>query len=250
MQVVCGLFYRKENFCKALGEFAWSCRQNAGFWKDAVLYTDAEAGERTRKYHHYFREVVIDRNLPPPVAANKMWCCKGWWAKCAADRFDRILYCDFDIYVRKPIDAALEAKLSSGPRFIHIPTYKSQQKVVGCGIAFYDRACDWDGFLKLLYEKWHHDEKAWTEKLGVTLESFPQSNLTMDPWIVHYNFRQQTPADREQVYLIHGVSPDDRGREILLGMGYRPDEIVFHWTALDQLRLKAQRLFRGLTGRR
>jgi hypothetical protein len=250
MQVVCGLFYRRENFYKALGEFAWSCRQNAEFWKDAVLYTDAEAGARTKKYHRCFREVVIDTNLPALVAANKMWCCKGWWAKCAADRFDRILYCDFDIYVRKPIDAALEAKLPRGPRFIHIPTYKSQQKVVGCGIAFYERACDWDRYLDLLYNKWHHDEKAWTELLGVTLESFPESDLPMDPYIVHYNFRQKSPADCEEVYLIHGISPDDRGRETLLSVGYDPKEIRFEWTVLDQARLKFQRLVRGLTGRR
>jgi hypothetical protein len=249
MQVVCGLFYRRENFYKALGEFAWSCRQNAEFWQDAVLFTDAEAGERTRKYHGFFREVVIDRDLPPPVAANKMWCCKGWWAKRASDRFDRILYCDFDIYVRKPLDAALEEKLPRGPRFIHIPTYKSQQKVVGCGIAFYDRGCDWDGFLRLLYHKWHHDEKAWTELLGVTLESFPESGLPMDPYIVHYNFRQR-PHDREQVYIIHGISPDDRGKKILHEMGYAPNELCFKWTAFDQIRLRMQRLVRGLTGRR
>jgi len=96
-----------------------------------------------------------------------MWCCKGWWAKCAVDRFDRILYCDFDIYVRKLIDGALEAQLKTGPRFIHIPTYKNPEKVVGCGIAFYDRSCDWDSYLRLLRYKWHHDEKAWTELLGV-----------------------------------------------------------------------------------
>jgi hypothetical protein len=250
MQVVCGLFYRRENFYKALGEFEWSCRQNAEFWKNAILYTDAEAGERTKSHHRYFREVVIDRDLPAPVAANKMWCCKGWWAKCAVERFGRILYCDFDIYVRKPIDAALEAHLSKGPRFIHIPTYKSQQKVTGCGIAFYDKDCDWDGFLHLLYHKWHHDEKAWTELLGVTLESFPDSGLTMDPYVVHYNFRQKTADDRKEVYLIHGISPDDRGREILLDMGYSPKEIRFEWSFLDQMRLKAQRLIRGITGRR
>ena len=215
-----------------------------------MLYTDAEAGERTRKFHHYFREVVIDRELPAPVAANKMWCCKGWWAKRASDRFDRILYCDFDIYVQKPLDAALEERLPRGPRFIHIPTYKSQQKVVGCGIAFYDRACDWDGFLRLLYDKWHHDEKAWTELLGVTLESFPTSGLPMDPYIVHYNFRQKSPADLDQVYVIHGISPDDRGRAILHGMGYPPEEIHFQWTWLDQARLKVQRLIRGVSGRR
>ena len=250
MQTVCGLFYRRENFHKALGEFAWSCRQNAALWHDAVLFTDAEAGERTRKWHHHFREVVIDRDLPAPVAANKMWCAKGWWAKCAVERFDRVLYCDFDIYVRRLPDAALAARLPLGPRFIHIPTYISQQKVVGCGIAFYDRACDWDGFLRLLYDKWHHDEKAWTELLGVTLESFPESGLPMDPWIVHYNFRQRTSADRDAVYLIHGISPDDRGLDLMLSMGYAREEIAFKWTWLDAVRLKAQRAFRGVTGRR
>ena len=250
MQIVCGLFYRRENFYKAFGEFAWSCHQNASFWKDAVLYTDAQAGARTRKYHHYFRDVVVEADLPPEVAANKMWCCKGWWAKNATDQFDRVLYCDFDIYVRKPLDRVLDEHLQRGPRFIHIPTYKSQQKVVGCGIAFYDRRCDWESYLRLLYHKWHHDEKAWTELLGVTLESFPQSGLSMDPWIVHHNFRQVRPSDRNQVYVIHGISPDDRGRELLLAMGYQPEEVAFNWSTFDQVRLKFQRLFRGLTGRR
>jgi hypothetical protein len=248
MQVVCGLFYRRENFSKALGEFAWSCRQNAALWRDAVLYLDEESAARTKKYHACFREVVVDTELPAPVAANKMWCCKGWWAKRAVDRFDRILYTDFDVYVRKPLDAALEERLTRGPRFIHIPSYKSQQKVVGCGIAFYDRSCDWEAYLKLIFDKWHHDEKAWTELLGVTLESFPESGFAMDPFIVHYNFRQKTAADREQVYIIHGISPDDRGRALLHGMGYRPEQIDFKWTLLDAARLKMQRLIRGVTG--
>jgi hypothetical protein len=49
MQVVCGLFHRSENFSKAFGEFAWSCRQNAEFWRTAVLYTDPEAAQQTQK---------------------------------------------------------------------------------------------------------------------------------------------------------------------------------------------------------
>ena len=250
MQVVCGLFYRRENFAKALAEFKWSCRQNAAFWKDAILYTDAEAGRLTQKYHQNFREVIVDHDLPTAVVANKMWCCKGWWAKCATDRFDRVLYCDFDIYVRKPIDAALKSHLKKGPRFLHIPTYKSPEKVVGCGIAFYDRSCEWDAYLHLLNGKWHHDEKAWTELLGVTLKDYAESGLAMDPFIVHYNFVQKGPLDRDGVYIIHGISPDDHGRELLLGMGYPPDEIDFRWGWSDEARLKVERFIRGVTGRR
>jgi hypothetical protein len=140
--------------------------------------------------------------------------------------------------------------LKTGPRFIHIPTYKNPEKVVGCGIAFYDRNCDWDSYLRLLRKKWHHDEKAWTELLGVTLETFGESGLPMDPYIVHYNFRQKASTDREEVYLIHGISPDDRGRELLLAMGYTAEEINFQWGWSDQARLKVQRLIRGVTGKR
>lgn len=224
IQVVCGLFYSSGSFAKAKREFRWSIRQNKAFWKEAVLYLDPESAVRLSDFQGAFREVVVDEEIPALVRSKMKWNCKGWWAKKAVERFGRILFCDFDIYVRKAPDGFLNDRLGSGPRFLDIPVYQSPTKAVGCGCVLYDTNCDWDRFLPLLYDKWHCDERAWTEALSLSREALLARSLHMNPYIVDQAWLLRNSEMRNEAYIIHGISSWDDGQQRLRDIGYAADE--------------------------
>lgn len=228
IQVVAGLFYAPDGFDIALAELRWTVGQNPGFWRQALIYVDPEVESRFAPYRHCFGEVIIDYHMPPPVQANRKWCCKGWWAKQAVDRFDRILYCDFDIIVRRPPDTLLTPWLGQAPRFLYMPNYRSPNKVVGCGVAFYDRSCDWDRFLALLYNKWHCDERAWTETLSMTREKQLAQGRDMNPKIVNWDWLLEHPDQRLNTYIIHGLSEVSGGWRKIPLMGFQKGELEFN----------------------
>ena len=220
-QIVAGIFYAGSSFSKALSEFEWTLRQNAAFWQNAVLYCDPEAWTRIRSHAHKFREVVVDDSMPPIVSAQRRWCCKGWWAHKALERFPRILYCDFDIFVLRLPDTALERFLDRGPKFLYMPDYRTPAKQVGCGVAFYDRETpSFERFLDLLYHKWNCDERAWTEALGMTGEKLLASDGHLNPHVVDYT-RLIDPAEPlPEPYLIHGISGIDDGLHRMRRIGF------------------------------
>lgn len=235
-QVVCGTFYNAEAFPKAKKELLWSLKQNREFWKSAVLYLDEESEQNLPSLGDSFREVIVDRNMPEHVLSAKKWCCKGWWAETAIERFGRILYCDFDIWVRKPIDDNLLRRLYErpAPRFLDIPGYKTPNKTVGCGCVYYSEDMDASRFLDLLYNKWKCDERAWTEALDMTREKLLESKMDMSPEIVDICWLLDHPEERESVYIVHGISSVDNGRRLLFQAGYSEDEIRFASTFTEE----------------
>lgn len=232
-QIVAGLFYEPRGFDAALAELRWTVRQNPEFWKSALLYVDCVCEKQARPYAGHFGEVVVDRDIPDIVRACPMWNCKGWWAHRAVQRFGAILYCDFDLLVMRQPDAALAEWLGRAPRFLDMPNYRAPDKVVGCGCAYYDPACDWDRFLDLLYKKWHHDERAWTEALGLTREKQMAGGFDLNPKIVNWDWLAAHPEARREVYLIHGLSDVSHNWTAHRDFGYRPAELRFHrsWRA-------------------
>ena len=50
-QVIAGLFHVPQRFETALAELRWTVRQNAGFWKTALLYVDADCETPARLNH-------------------------------------------------------------------------------------------------------------------------------------------------------------------------------------------------------
>ncbi len=241
-QIVAGLFQAGASFPKALAEFHWSLAQNPEFWRQAVLYCDRDTWPHVEPVAHRFREVIPDHELPPHVDRQRKWACKAWWPVRALERFPRILYCDFDILVRRLPDTGLEARLVSGPMFLYMPNYASAQKGVGCGVVFYDRATDMRRFADLVYSKWNCDERAWTEALSMTREKLLASDRHLNPWIVDYTWLLKHPAERGNPYLVHGISSVDDGYNRLLRIGYAPSEIGFHQTGGQRLRSFAMRL--------
>jgi hypothetical protein len=236
-QIVAGIFHGGPSFSKAFAEFQWTLRQNPLFWKSAVLYCDPEAWPHVRRYETAVREIIVDDALPEVVREHRVWNCKGWWAAKALERFPRILYCDFDIYVVRQPDEALEQFLDCGPKFLYMSGYKGAGKQVGCGVVLYDRDTpDFDKFLDLLYHKWRHDERAWTEALSMTGEKLLTSSLNLNPHIVDYSRLLDPPEPRPVPYIIHGISGIDDGRYRMrrIGYGNRPfsmslPERVGHW---------------------
>ena len=233
LQVVAGLFYASEKVAVALAELRWSVRQNPDFWRTALLYVDPDCETLVRPYRKCFGEVVVDRNMPEVVRENRMWNCKGWWAHQAVQRFGAILYCDFDVIVVRPPDAALTDWLGRAPRFLYMPNYHSPHKVVGCGCAFYDQNCDWNRFLDLLYHKWRCDERAWTETLAMTKEKQLANGFDMNPKIVNWDWLAAHPEARRETYLIHGLSDVSRNWNAYRDFGFAPAELQFYrsWRA-------------------
>jgi hypothetical protein len=230
VQIVCGMFREEGFFEKAMAEFLWSLRQNSRLWKEAVLYVDPDCQDAVRPFFGHFRDVVVDRDMPEIVRQHKRWSCKGRWAKDAVDRFDRILYCDFDIYVHRFPDEALWRTLGRAPRFLYMCNYKDPVKVPGCGCVYYDGSCPWGPFLESIYHKWYHDEKAWTEVLALTKEKQLAEHYDMNPFIVNWDWLVHNPERRNETYLIHGISAMDYGRRRLRAAGYSETEISFHNT--------------------
>ncbi len=226
-QIVCSLFYVRGRFSRALGELHWSIRQNPEFWREAVLYCDPDAARHLRSAGAAFREVVIDRDLPDHVDKHRMWCCKGWWAQKAAKRFGRILFCDFDILVLRPPDVHLQRSLETAPLFLEMPGYTNPRKALGCGVSFYDDSMTWALFLDNLYNRWHCDERAWTDTLGMTKEKLVDSGLTMTPEIVDFTWLRRNPERRQEVYLVHGISDVDEGLAKMQSIGFARDELDF-----------------------
>ena len=245
-QVVGGLFYSPEYFAKAVVELRWSIKQNPDYWRSAVLYVDKESAARLDRHFGHFREVVVDEHLPEHVDRQRRWNCKGWWAKKAVERFGRILYSDFDIYVRRPIDEAVVAHLVRSPMFIDIPTYRDPRKLVGCGVTYYDERTDWAVFLDLLYNKWGHDEFAWTDALQMTYDRLRSEGWVMSPYIVDHSWVRENPARRLEPYIIHGISPFDEGRSRLHRLGYRADEIRYQRLVSHEARQLVARVRSGL----
>jgi hypothetical protein len=220
-QIVAGIFHAGDSFPKALSEFEWTLRQNAEFWKCAVLYCDPEAWPHVRPHAAALREIIVDESMPEVVRAHRLWNCKGWWAEKALERFPRILYCDFDIFVLRQPDEKLEQFLDCGPKFLYMPGYKNAGKQVGCGVVLYDRETPgFEKFLHLLYHKWHHDERAWTEALSMTGEKLLTSNLNLNPHIVDYTRLLDPAAPHSELYLIHGISGIDDGAHRMRQIGY------------------------------
>lgn len=241
-KIVAGLFYAPQGFDAAMAELRWTVRQNPEFWKTALLYVDAACERQARPYAKYFGEVVVDRDLPAIVREHPMWNCKGWWAHRAVQRFGAILYCDFDVLVVRQPDAALATWLGRAPRFLHMPNYNAPNKVVGCGCAYYDQTCDWDRYLDLLYNKWFHDERAWTEVLALTKEKQLADGFDMNPKIVNWDWLAAHPEARRDVYLVHGLSDVAREWRAFRDFGFDPKEIRFYrsWRArLNHLILKS-----------
>lgn len=246
VQVVCCLFCRGVNFEVALTEFKWSIKQNREFWRTAVLYLEPQAAAFVSgKYRGAFKEVVVDYDVPAKVSQEVGWSFKGWWAKKATERFGRILLCDFDIFVQRMPDDELFGKLTKSPMFVDYPNYPSP-KVVGCGITYYDMTCEWDRFMELLLNKWHHDEKAWTETLDFTREKFLASGRHMNPFIVDYKWVLDAPEKRYEPYIIHGISPMDSGRLRLRHVGFSDKEMHFAATLKEELIYRAVMLKRRL----
>ena len=236
-QIVAGIFHAGPSFFKAFAEFEWTLRQNAEFWKDAVLYCDPEAWVHVQAHAGKFREVVVDDAMPPIVASQRRWCCKGWWARKALERFPRVLYCDFDIFVLRLPDENLERFLDRGPKFLYMPGYRTGAKQVGCGVMLYDREIpEFEKFLDLLYHKWNCDERAWTEALSMTGEKLLASDRNMNPYIVDYTRLLDPPEQRPEPYLIHGISGIDDGLHRMRRIGYgdrhfsmNMSERLSHW---------------------
>jgi hypothetical protein len=246
-QIVGGLFYTPGHFARAETEFRWSIKQNPDYWRSAVLYVDKESAERVRRHFSQFGEVVVDEHLPEPVDRRRRWNCKGWWARKAVERFGRILYSDFDIYVRRPIDETVAARLVRSPMFLDIPTYRDPHKLVGCGITYYDEHADWASFFDFLYNKWGDDERAWTDALQMTYEKLRANGWTMSPYIVDHTWVRMNPERRLEPYVIHGISPLDDGRGVLRRLGYAGGEIRFHTTVSHEVRELGRRV-RGRLG--
>lgn len=240
-QIVCGIFFTREFFAKAEIEFKWSIKQNAEFWRSAVLYADKESAERLERHFHHFREVVVDEHMPEQVARQRRWNCKGWWPKKAVERFGRILYCDFDIYVRRPIDADLGACFVRSPMFLSMPTYQGN-KIVGCGVVYYDERTDWATFFDRLYKRWADDERAWTDALQMTQTKLRAEGWHMSPYIVDHSWLRQNPEQRHEAYIVHGISPCDDGRGVLRRLGYRDDEVHYHRMVSYEVRDLARRV--------
>ena len=247
-QIVCGLFYTPDYFAKAVTELKWSIKQNRDYWGSAVLYVDKESAERLSRHFSHFREVVVDEHLPEHVDRQRRWNCKGWWAKKAVDRFGRILYSDFDIYVRRPIDETVVAHLVRSPMFIDIPTYRDPRKLVGCGVTYYDERTNWELFLELLYNKWGHDEFAWTDALQMTYERLRADGWVMSPYIVDHSWVRMNPERRHEPYVIHGISPNDDGRARLRRLGYGDGEVRYRRMVSHEARELVRRV-RGRLGR-
>lgn len=247
-QIVCGLFHTPDFFEKAETEFKWSIKQNADFWRSAVLYVDKASAERLGRHFSAFREVIVDADLPEEVRRRPRWHCKGWWGKKAVERFGRVLYCDFDIYVRRTIDENLVARLVRSPMFLDMPTYGSPSKVVGCGCVYYDESCDWPLFLDLLYNKWGNDENAWTEALQMTQAKLRAEGWHMSPHVVDHSWLRHNAERRHEPYIIHGISPCDDGRGVLRRLGYTDEEVHFHRTVSHDVRERVRDL-RGRLGR-
>jgi hypothetical protein len=241
------MFFAPGSFERAATEFRWSIRQNADFWRSAVLYTDVESARRLRRHLGGFREVVVDDRLPPEVDRHRKWNCKGWWAKRAVERFGRVLYCDFDIYVRRPPDATLAARLDRSPMFLDIPAYWATKKMVGCGCVYYDGDCDWTRFLDLLYHKWRHDERAWTEALGMTQEKLHAEGRHMSPYIVDQDWLLRNRDRRHEAYIVHGVSPCEDGRAVLRRI-FEESEIDYYASLADRVTDRLRRIKRRLRG--
>lgn len=229
------MFYDQTGFTAAVAELRWSLKQNPKFWHAAVLYVDPLCAKVVAPFRNCFKEIILDHELPPEVQAFRKWNCKGWWAYQGAKRFGRILYCDFDIFVRRMPDTALARELETGPRFLYIPGYKRPNKVVGCGCAFYDQNCDWERYLPLIFNKWKCDERAWTETTGITHETFRASRLHMNPHIVNWDWVLENPDQRNTPYIIHGISSISGGRRILRQIGYSEREIHFKNTFKEEL---------------
>ena len=243
-QIVAGLFHAGPSFPKALAEFRWSLAQNAAFWREAVLYCDRDTEPHVAPYAARFREVVVDRELPPHVDRQRKWSCKAWWPVRALERFPRILYCDFDIWVRRAPDAGLEAFLDRGPKFLYMPNYGSKQKAVGCGVVLYDRQTPMQTFAELVYGKWNCDERAWTEATGHTRETLLASDRHLNPFIVDYTWLLREPGRREEPYLVHGISAVDDGYNRLLQIGYRASDLAFHQSPVGRVRSWLRRTLR------
>jgi hypothetical protein len=251
-QVVAGLFYDAGGFEMAMAELRWTVRQNAAFWRNALLFVDPDCEKRILPYTQCFAEIVVDHDMPPEVKSHRKWNCKGWWAKRAVDRFGRILYCDFDIVVVRQPDADLGSWLGRGPRFLHMPGYHSPRKVVGCGCAFYDRDCDWDRFLDLIYHKWRCDERAWTETLAMTKDKQLADRFDMNPRIVNWDWLMANPLCRQDTYLIHGLNISD-GWVHFRRLGFDPKDVRFHFSWRTWARYWLRRemgMVCGLAGRR
>lgn len=230
MQIVCGIFSStEERTNRAISEFRWSLAQNSTFWRQAICYVDPDCERYIEPYKHFFQEVVIDHEMPESVRAHKLWDCKAWWAKKAVERFGEVLFCDFDIYVFKTPDERLLAELRHQPvpRFLNVPAYASPNKVVGCGCTYYTSACDWENFLRLSYQKWHCDERAWTETLKMTQEKLLAQHFHMNPYIVDWDWLQRYPEACNDVYILHGISSEDKGKKRMLKAGYDMKQVRF-----------------------
>jgi len=247
VQVICGLFYRDGSFKKALDELLWSIGQNSAFWQTAVLFLDPKAEAFLRKQHkESFREVIVDRDIPERILQKPGWSLKGWWARKATELFGRILLCDFDIFVQKMPDNLLFDNLNSSPMFVDYPSYSSPNKVVGCGVTYYDTNCEWDRFMDLLLNKWHCDERAWTETLAFTRERFLSSGQHMNPYIVDYQWLLKNPEKRYNAYIIHGISPGSYGRLVLKKIGFDRKEINFNATLKEEVVYRCGNIVRWL----
>lgn len=232
-QIIAGLFRAEGGYEVALAELRWSLRQNPGFWRQAVLYVDPLCEDDIRPWRTAFQEVVVDHGMPDVVRQHPKWNCKGWWSRQGVLRFGKVLYCDFDIVVVRPPDESLWGWLARGPRFLYMPHYQSAQKVVGCGIAYYDTQCDWDRYLDLIFHKWRCDERAWTETMSLTKERQLAGGYDMNPRIVNWDWLLENNAQRDQTYLIHGLSEMSPNWRVFRQLGYAPSEVRFRvsWRA-------------------
>ncbi|MEM6884729.1 MAG: hypothetical protein AAF571_06825 [Verrucomicrobiota bacterium] len=242
--VTCMFYGSEAGFRSAFQEMKWTLKQNPDFWKQVILYIDVEGSRRIEKYKSCFRQVVVDHDLPDYVAADKKWNCKGYWAKQAVETYGRVMQCDFDIWVRKPLDEAFWNALSFAPRFLDITTYTKGEKIVGCGCYVIDEKCDWDRFLPLMYEKWKHDELAWSEALSLDRETFLKSNMPLAPYLVDRSWLFDFPERRDEPYIVHGISGLDNGIGRLKTIGYDVKEEGFYASLPDWIRWESGKLYR------
>jgi hypothetical protein len=129
--------------------------------------------------------------------------------------------------------------------FIDIPTYRDPLKLVGCGVTYYDKRTDWEPFLERLYNKWGHDEFAWTDALQMTYERLRTEGWLMSPYIVDHSWVRTNPERRLEPYVIHGISPFDEGRFRLRRLGYRDSDAPYHRLMSHE----AQEVVRRVRGR-
>jgi hypothetical protein len=195
-----------------------------------------------------FREVVVDRQLPEQVRDRRKWCCKAWWPLKALERFQRVLYCDFDILVRREPDEELDRMLVRAPMFLYMPNYGGPHKRLGCGVVFYDREAPMEAFARLVYEKWNCDERAWSELTGFTRESLLASDRHMNPRIVDYTWLLAEPEQRDRAYIVHGISAVDGGHDRLRRIGFSDREQPFVEGFFDKLRDRLGLLVRRVKG--